>query len=67
MSDASQNRAHDLRIKPGPGTTCGYTICLQRLIQKRAYELYEARGARPGRELDDWLMAKKELKHHLSL
>jgi hypothetical protein len=31
-------------------------------IQRRAYELFEARGGGPGHELDDWLLAEHELK-----
>ena len=31
-------------------------------IQKRAYEIFEARGGGPGHELDDWLLAQHELK-----
>ena len=30
-------------------------------ISGRAYELYLARGAQPGRELEDWLQAEREL------
>src|SRR5689334_21404161 len=30
-------------------------------ISARAYELYLARGAQPGRELEDWLQAEREL------
>jgi hypothetical protein len=30
-------------------------------IRTRAYELYLARGAQPGRELEDWLQAEREL------
>ena len=30
-------------------------------IRVRAYELYRARGAEPGRELEDWLQAEREL------
>jgi len=30
-------------------------------IQKRAYELYEARGASPGRALEDWTRAESEI------
>lgn len=40
---------------------------LPHLIRKRAYELYEARRCQPGRELDDWLQAERELKHHFDL
>ncbi len=31
-------------------------------IQKRAYEMFTARGGEPGHELDDWLLAEYELK-----
>jgi hypothetical protein len=30
-------------------------------IRVRAYEIYRARGAQPGRELEDWLQAEREL------
>jgi NADPH:quinone reductase-like Zn-dependent oxidoreductase len=30
-------------------------------VRARAYELYLARGAEPGRELEDWLQAEREL------
>ena len=35
------------------------------LIRQRAYQLFEARGRRQGHELDDWLQAEREIKHHL--
>lgn len=41
--------------------------CLPDLIRKRAYELYEARRGQPGKDLDDWLQAERELKHHFNL
>jgi hypothetical protein len=31
-------------------------------IRARAYEIYLARGAQPGRELEDWAQAERELK-----
>jgi hypothetical protein len=31
-------------------------------IRLRAYEIYVARGATPGCELDDWLEAERELE-----
>ena len=31
-------------------------------IRTRAYELYEQRGRQPGRALDDWLTAEREIK-----
>jgi hypothetical protein len=30
-------------------------------VARRAYELYESRGSEPGRDLDDWLQAEREL------
>lgn len=30
-------------------------------VARRAYELYQARGAEPGGDLDDWLRAEREL------
>jgi hypothetical protein len=30
-------------------------------IAKRAFELYHARGDKPGHDLDDWLQAESEL------
>ena len=30
-------------------------------IARRAYEIYEARGKKPGLALDDWLQAEQEL------
>ena len=34
---------------------------LQERIEKRAYELYEARGATPGHALEDWTEAEAEI------
>jgi hypothetical protein len=31
-------------------------------IARRAYELYERRGAESGHELDDWVQAERELR-----
>ena len=31
-------------------------------IRRRAYEIYLERGQQPGRELDDWLRAQRELE-----
>lgn len=32
-------------------------------IAQRAYELYEQRGCEPGREIEDWLAAERELRN----
>ena len=34
-------------------------------IKRRAYEIYLERGEQPGRELEDWLQAKRELARRL--
>jgi hypothetical protein len=35
-------------------------------IARRAYEIYLERGSGPGRDLDDWLQAERELKKNVS-
>ncbi len=30
-------------------------------IERRAYEIYQARGGTGGREMDDWLQAEREI------
>jgi hypothetical protein len=37
------------------------TIPLREEIEARAYEIYLARGAQPGHELEDWLQAEREI------
>lgn len=32
------------------------------MIRKKAYELYEKRGKKPGRPMDDWLEAERIVK-----
>ena len=31
-------------------------------IARRAYDLYQSRGAEDGRDVDDWLRAERELR-----
>ncbi len=40
---------------------------LNRMIEKRAYERWEARGRPSGSGQEDWLAAEKEVRHHFSL
>jgi hypothetical protein len=35
-------------------------------IAQSAYRMYEMRGREDGFDLEDWLLAKKEVKHHYS-
>ena len=34
-------------------------------IRRRAYEIYLERGEEPGTELDDWLLAERELEREV--
>ena len=40
---------------------------LQERIQKRAYELYQARGADPGHALEDWTKAESEILNQTNI
>ncbi len=31
-------------------------------VARRAYEIYQRRGGAPGRDLEDWLQAERELR-----
>jgi hypothetical protein len=37
-------------------------INLEDEIRRRAYELYQQRGAAPGSEAEDWLAAEREVR-----
>ena len=39
---------------------------LNKLIAKKAYELYEKRGRKAGHSIDDWLEAERIIKGKLS-
>lgn len=39
---------------------------LRKLIEKKAYELYEKRGKKAGHSLNDWLEAERIVKGKLS-
>jgi len=45
-------------------TSCAEAARLPEFIRQRAYELFEERGQQPGHEVEDWLQAERELKHH---
>ena len=40
---------------------------LSELIRERAYQLFEEGGRRPGRELENWLEAEREIKKRLNV
>ncbi len=41
--------------------------CLPHIIRERAYQHFEARGRQPGHELEDWLLAEREIRHDFNL
>ena len=54
-------------MRYGAGTSGCSIESIADLIRQRAYQLFEARGRRQGHDLDDWLQAEREIKHHLGL
>lgn len=40
---------------------------LNKLVEKKAYELYEKRGKKPGHSMNDWLEAERIVKGKLSV
>ena len=39
---------------------------IRRLVEKKAFELYEKRGRKTGHSMDDWLEAERIVKSKLS-
>lgn len=39
---------------------------VRKLVEKKAYELYEKRGRKGGHSMDDWLEAERIIKGKLS-
>lgn len=35
------------------------------MVRKKAYELYEKRGKKPGRDMDNWLEAERIVKQKI--
>ena len=56
----SEIRATSTRVEIGEVSVVNSTRHEE--IRRRAYEIYLERGEQPGRELDDWLQAERELK-----
>lgn len=44
-----------------PSVQSGQTPSAEQ-IARRAYELYQQRGGKPGRDMEDWLEAERELR-----
>ena len=53
--------AQQLRRVSVPDDAHEQTVPEER-IRNRAHAIYEERGAAPGRDVDDWLQAERELR-----
>ena len=66
MATAKRVRAKNINREEARETLDGQTVGLNELateeIERRAYELYLARGEVHGFDQDDWLQAERELK-----
>ncbi len=48
-------------VTPDPRVVEAPILTREEAIGRRAYEIYLERGEGPGRQLDDWLQAEREL------
>lgn len=51
----------------GKGESAVENLATGREIERRAYQIYLERGELPGRDLDDWLQAERELQSTRSI
>ncbi len=69
MATAKTARANNINKEAGKtldDQTVGFIEPEREEIERRAYELYLARGEVHGYDQDDWLQAERELKESLS-
>ena len=48
--------------QPGTAEVSAGNSAREEEIRRRAYDIYLERGEQPGRDLDDWLQAERELE-----
>lgn len=56
-------------IKPSSSSSMSPSISkddIHNLIAKKAFELYEKRGKKPGHAMDDWLEAERIVRGNIS-
>jgi hypothetical protein len=64
-SKPNRKRISEIRATSSHVQTGGVSVLnstREEEIRRRAYEIYLERGEQPGRELDDWFQAERELK-----
>jgi hypothetical protein len=62
MSNERRRRSDTQRPSAAEDRAAARAAMTDDRVRNRAYELYERRGAEPGRDLDDWLEAERELR-----
>lgn len=61
---AIQKRQKDVVVKLVPAELLAHRRGeIDRMIARRAYELFEGRGFQHGRDVEDWLQAEDEIVH----
>jgi len=64
MASKAKRRDRSKAVEPGTETEeqgCLSASTREDKIRHRAYELYVERGGEPGRDIEDWLQAEREL------
>jgi hypothetical protein len=67
MSRSSKSKSNEIKepqatsIQPETRAVSVGNSAIKEEIRRRAYRIYLERGGQPGRELDDWLQAEREL------
>ena len=61
---ASGSEAKQLSTAVGEEERSVVNSAREQEIKRRAYEIYLERGEEPGRDLEDWLQAERELARH---
>jgi hypothetical protein len=69
-SKPNRKRISEIRATSSQVGTGGVSVVnstREEEIRRRAYKIYLERGEQPGRELDDWLQAERDLKRGMFL
>ena len=61
QSETAFSQRHDVPVSEPTAPNRG-PESMEDAVARRAYELYRARGAQDGHDLDDWLGAERELR-----
>lgn len=62
LSDIQREKGVIMKTQTTSEQSPGKENTSQNAVQRRAYELFVARGKKPGHELEDWLRAEGEIR-----